>query len=90
MDNCQKCGASYALVGRVHNCRPKIVSEAAPAGPVVAAGESQSSATYKYRDPVKRRIQVARAMRDYRARKRDVRVRDGETQAEAGAAGKAV
>lgn len=57
MDNCPACGALYALVGRVHNCRPREVTK-------------PESATYKYRDPEKRRAQVAGAMRAYRARKK--------------------
>ncbi len=75
MDNCPQCGASYALVGRVHNCRPKLSAPAlighvqTPTGSVAEA--ARESATYKYRDPAKRRFQVAKAMRDYRARKKN-------------------
>lgn len=66
MDNCPQCGANYALVGRIHNCRPRhraelAVAESTPAAP---------SGTYKYRDKQKRQVQVAAAMRAYRARKR--------------------
>jgi hypothetical protein len=59
MDNCPQCGASYALVGRVHNCRPREVPQ-----------QTHTTATYLYRDPVKRRAQVAANMRSYRARKK--------------------
>jgi hypothetical protein len=61
LDNgkCPKCGALTALVGRIHNCRP------------LAAAPLVQTETYKYRDPVKRREQVAAAMREYRKRKKD-------------------
>lgn len=84
MDNerCASCGALLSIVGRVHNCKPVSrggveadTQQSAPAGvhvsllAGVAPGPRESN-TYKYRDPVKRRAQVAVAMKAYRARKR--------------------
>lgn len=59
--NCPDCGASYAMVGRVHRCVRRIQNTEHRA--VVA----DTSGTYKYRDADKRRSY----MRDYMRRKRN-------------------
>lgn len=86
MDNCPECGLDRELVGFRHRCvptpvvppnkgnerqRPGIVG-GADVPQKVGAVRPVGPKTYQYRDPVKRRAQVARAMRKYRARKHAV------------------
>jgi hypothetical protein len=65
MTRCARCGGFYE--GR-HLCPDR---RAAPVAQVVPAKAKAPMArgTYKYRDPVKRRAQVAAAVRKWRARK---------------------
>jgi hypothetical protein len=48
-----------------------MLSEVVKPGSASASSKLPGSVTYKYRDPVKRREQVAAAMREYRKRKKD-------------------
>ncbi len=78
-DQCTICFASLALVGRVHNCRPRPVAAPVPAplptSPVANRIESllantvangngvANSSTYRHRDPTKRRAYMRELMR---------------------------
>jgi hypothetical protein len=91
MDNaslgrCLECGANMDMVGLRHRCVPvarKVADEAK--APVVVGSERSglTGDTYRYRDPVSRRAQVAAAMRRWRSRKAR---RGGVGAASAGAA----
>ena len=74
MDNCPVCGVDREVWGRHHICRPLhrsgVNSSMADSKPAGVGATPTSLATYKYRDPDKRRPQVAAAMRAYRARKK--------------------
>ena len=66
LDNgrCPGCGGLYVLMGgRVHRCSGVLKTQGPAPKPV-------QTATYLYRDPEKRRPQVAAAMRAYRQRKK--------------------
>lgn len=44
MDRCERCGANLALVGRVHNCRARVVELASTPDPVAPKEASISTA----------------------------------------------
>ena len=76
-ERCQDCNALYALVGYRHRCVPitlKRVPLDTPTKPLPADIQKKPdilgtdiSATYKYRDPEKRREAVREAVRKHRA-----------------------
>jgi hypothetical protein len=66
-EHCPVCGANYALVGRVHNCRP--VPKARVANEV-ANKPRQKRSTYQHRDAERRRAYQAELMRKRRAAER--------------------
>lgn len=80
--HCPDCGASYAMVGRVHRCISIPRERAYFIGGTPVDRPADVSESYKYRDPEKRRAY----MREYMRR---VRNRDGKEAQEAGTAGKA-
>ncbi len=67
MTNCERCGASLAIVGRVHRCVPSAQAIEAPTFVTVV----HDKATYRHRDGDAWRTYMRDYMRAYRARKKE-------------------
>lgn len=66
--HCPDCGKNLALVGKVHRCVPRVVSQPDMANVGVSnCHMANASPTYKYRDPDKRRAYQRDLMRKKRA-----------------------
>jgi hypothetical protein len=55
--NCKDCGASLALVGRMHRCMPRsdVANSGRMANSVTSDVANRAATTYRYRDAEKRR-----------------------------------
>jgi hypothetical protein len=73
-ENCPRCGANLALVGRVHRCVASPAQDSLArnhvANAIVPRMANEGSATYRYRSPDKRRAYMAVYMREWRQRRK--------------------